>query len=195
MGRKKSYDRKEAAELALHAFWEKGYQQTSLRDLEQATGVNRYGLYDSFRDKEGLFRECIEQYAAQGADRLDEMSRQGMDGLLSMIGRFADPADDDKGCQHGCLIVTSLLERDHFSLDIRQRLDKHIATLLGHIREILTAEQQDGHLLPHLEIDECVEFVHLFLVGLPTMSRLSSDRSGMQLAAKAALRVLESWRC
>jgi len=195
MGRKKSYDRDEAAERALHTFWEKGYQQTSLRDLEQATGVNRFGLYDSFSDKEGLFRECIEQYAAEGLQRLREVEAQGMDGLLAMIGRFAEPADDDKGCQHGCLIVTSLLEREHFSPDTRKRLDEHTAYLVGTIRDILCAEQVAGRLLPELDIEECVEFVHLFFVGLPTMSRLSSDRRGMQLAAKAALRTLESWRC
>ena len=195
MGRKKSYDRSEAAERALHTFWEKGYQQTSLRDLEVATGVNRYGLYDSFTDKEGLFRECIDDYASQVAEGLEEMSAQGMDGLMAMIGRFAEPHVDDKSCKHGCLIVTSLLERDHFSEDIRQRLDQHIATVLGHVRGILVREQEAFHLRADFVIEECVEFIHLLLVGLPTMSRLSSDRSGMQLAAKAALRTLESWRC
>lgn len=194
MGRKKSYDRSEAAARALHTFWEKGYQQTSLRDLEAATGVNRYGLYDSFTDKEGLFRECIDQYAGEGAARLEEMSAQGMDGLMAMIGRFAEPEKDDKGCQHGCLIVTSLLEREHFSQEIRDLLDAHIATLLAHVRAILESEQQAGHLRAELDLDECVEFIHLFLVGLPTMSRLSDDRGGMQLAARAALRTLESWR-
>lgn len=195
MGRKKTYDRAEAAERALHAFWEKGYQQTSMKDLEAATGVNRFGLYDSFTDKEGLFRECIEQYAARSDEMLAEFSAQGMSGLLALIGRFAEPADDDKGCQQGCLVVTSLLERDQLAPDIRQSLEDHVTRLLSHIRGILTTERESGRLCPELDIEECVELVHLFLIGLPTMSRLFANRSGMQLAARAALRTIESWRC
>jgi AcrR family transcriptional regulator len=195
MGRKKSYDRAEAAEHALQAFWKHGYQETSLRDLEVATGVNRYGLYDSFTDKEGLFRECIEQYASAGAEMLEDVAAQGMDGLLAMVERFITAAEDDPTCQHGCLIVTALLEREHFSPETRERLDQHSEILLGTIRGILRAEQEGGRLRPELDLEECVEFIHLLLVGLPTMSRLSTDRSGMRLAARAAKRAVESWRC
>lgn len=195
MGRKKSYDRAEAAESALQAFWQHGYQQTSLRDLEEATGVNRYGLYDSFTDKQGLFRECIVQYAAQAAVMLGELAAQGMDGLLAMIGRFVTAADDDPACHRGCLIVSSLLERGHLSAETCERLEEHTELLLSTIRGILRDEQQAGRLRADLELEECVEFIHLLLVGLPTMSRLSTDRSAMQLAARSAKRVLESWRC
>lgn len=195
MGRRKSYDRAEAAERALHAFWAHGYQQTSLRDLETATGVNRYGLYDSFTDKEGLFRECVDQYATQAAASLEEMSTQGMEGLLALIGRFVTAAEDDETCKNGCLIVTSLLEREHLSPETRERLDEHTGQVMGHIRAVLHAEQEAGRLRADLVLEECVEFVHLLLVGLPTMSRLSDDRSGMQRAARAAVRTMESWRC
>ena len=77
MGRKKSYSRDEAAERALQTFWEKGYERTSLRDLEAATGVNRYGLYDSFNDKQGLFQECIEHYCSSGETMLGEIAGKG----------------------------------------------------------------------------------------------------------------------
>ena len=142
MGRKKSYDRAEAAESALQAFWQHGYQQTSLRDLEEATGVNRYGLYDSFTDKEGLFRECIVQYAAQAAVMLGELAALGMDGLLAMIGRFVTAADDDPACQRGCLIVSALLERGHLSAETCERLEQHTELLLSTIRGILRDSAQ-----------------------------------------------------
>jgi TetR/AcrR family transcriptional repressor of nem operon len=194
MGRKKSYDRAEAAERALQAFWEKGYERTSLRDLEAATGVNRYGLYDSFTDKQGLFGECIEHYCASTESMLAEQADEGLDGLLQLIGRFAEPQAEDNNCRHGCLVVTSLLERDGLSPAIRQRLKDYIQHLLEHIRSVLANEQRAGKLRAELELDECVEFMHLFLVGLPTMSRISSDDAGMRLAARAAMHTMQSWR-
>ena len=194
MGRKKSYRREEAAESALQTFWEKGFERTSLRDLEAATGVNRYGLYDSFKDKQGLFQECIEHYCAGAEAMLKELAPEGFAGLLSMLERFADPQPDDNNCRHGCLVVTSLLERDGLSDEVQSRLKNYIAILLAHFRGVLESEQESGVLRPDLKLDECVEFLHLSLVGLPTMARVSSNHAGMQLAARAVIGAVQSWR-
>jgi AcrR family transcriptional regulator len=36
-------------------FWKHGFSDTSLQELERATGVNKSGLYSEFRDKKDLF--------------------------------------------------------------------------------------------------------------------------------------------
>ena len=92
------------------------------------------------------------------------------------------------------MVVTSLLEREGLSPEIRRRLKGYVSYLLEHIRSVLDNEQRAGKLRAELRIDECVEFIHLFLVGLPTMSRISSDDSGMRLAARAAMSTMQSWR-
>ncbi len=194
MGRRKSYSRDEAAERALQTFWEKGYERTSLRDLEAATRVTRHGLYDRCKDKQGLFGECIEHYCSSNEAMLGEIAGEGFDGLLGLIGRFAEPESDDNNCRYGCLVVTSLLERDGLSPEVRLRLKGYISYLLEHIRSVLDNDRRAGKLRAELQIDECVEFMHLFLVGLPTMSRISSDDSGMRLAARAAMSTMQSWR-
>jgi len=42
--------------------WSKGYGGTSVADLVQASGVNKFGLYAEFRDKHGLFVETLRYY-------------------------------------------------------------------------------------------------------------------------------------
>jgi TetR/AcrR family transcriptional regulator, copper-responsive repressor len=39
-------------EKAIRVFWKRGFPDTSVQDLERATGVNKSGLYSEFRDKE-----------------------------------------------------------------------------------------------------------------------------------------------
>ena len=194
MGRKKSYSREEAAESALQVFWEKGYERTSLRDLEAATGVNRFGIYDSFKDKQGLFRECLAHYCSTVEVMIGGFVAEGLDGLLGLIGRFAEADPDDIHLHHGCLAVTSRLEQDGLSAEIRLLLSDYMANVMESIRSVLDTAQKAGKLRPELNIDECVEFVHLCLLGLPTMSRASSDASGMRLAARAAMNTMQSWR-
>jgi AcrR family transcriptional regulator len=46
----------------MHVFWKHGFADTSLQELERATGVNKSGLYTEFRDKEDLFVACLRYY-------------------------------------------------------------------------------------------------------------------------------------
>lgn len=62
MGRLKGFDRNSVLDAAIQVFWKKGYSDTSLADLEKATGVNKSGLYSEFKDKEDIFLETLKRY-------------------------------------------------------------------------------------------------------------------------------------
>lgn len=62
MGRPKGFKREEVLDNAIQLFWRKGFADTSLQDLEKATGVNKSGLYSEFKDKDDLFVECLKHY-------------------------------------------------------------------------------------------------------------------------------------
>jgi len=53
MGRRRNFSREGVLERALPVFWKHGFADTTLQNLEAATGVNRSGLYTEFRDKGG----------------------------------------------------------------------------------------------------------------------------------------------
>jgi len=54
-GRPKGYDRRAVLVVARDLFWEKGYEATSISDLERHTGLNRSSLYQEFGSKRDLF--------------------------------------------------------------------------------------------------------------------------------------------
>lgn len=62
MGRKKNYDRSEVLQKALMVFWQKGFEATSLKDLELSTGLNKFSLYQAFSSKRGLYEACLDTY-------------------------------------------------------------------------------------------------------------------------------------
>ena len=45
MGSSKNFSREEVLEKAMPLFWKHGFADTSLQELERATGVNKSGLY------------------------------------------------------------------------------------------------------------------------------------------------------
>ena len=58
----KQFDRNEALDRAMVAFWSRGYEATSIDDLVQATGIGRGSLYGTFGDKRQLFLAALDQY-------------------------------------------------------------------------------------------------------------------------------------
>src|SRR6202166_4365135 len=62
MGRPKNFSREGVLEKALPVFWKHGFADTSLQELEKATGVNKSGLYAEFADKGDLYLESLRHY-------------------------------------------------------------------------------------------------------------------------------------
>lgn len=63
MGRPKLHSREQILSEAVRLFWEKGLAQTSVSELEQATGVNKSGLYSEFSGgKDELFVASLQHY-------------------------------------------------------------------------------------------------------------------------------------
>ena len=107
MGRPKGFSREEVLEKAMPVFWKHGFADTSLQELEQATGVNKSGLYSEFRDKEDLFVACLRHY----------LDSQGKRGLLTKeplgwknVETFLKHGPLNKEEQQGCFSVNSMRE-------------------------------------------------------------------------------------
>ena len=107
MGRPKNFSREEMLEKAIPIFWKQGFSDTSLEDLERATGVNKSGLYSEFRNKEDLFVECLRYYLASQQKR----------GLLTEeplgwknIETFLKRGPHRKEAQKGCFSISSMRE-------------------------------------------------------------------------------------
>jgi TetR/AcrR family transcriptional regulator, copper-responsive repressor len=107
MGRPKNFSREEVLEKAMPVFWTRRFFDSSLQDLERASGVKKSGLYSEFRDKEDLFVVCLRHY----------LESQGKRGLLtkeplgwSNVETFLKNGPLNKGEQQGCFSVNSMRE-------------------------------------------------------------------------------------
>jgi AcrR family transcriptional regulator len=94
-------------EKAMPVFWKHGFADTSLQELERATGVNKSGLYAEFRDKEDLFVACLRHY-------LESQEKRGL--LIKEplgwknVETFLKHGPINKGEQQGCFSVSSMRE-------------------------------------------------------------------------------------
>ena len=57
MGRRRNFSREDVLTKAIPMFWKRGFADTKVEDLEEATGVNKSGLYSEFRQQRNFCRE------------------------------------------------------------------------------------------------------------------------------------------
>lgn len=141
MGRIKLYDRDALLNAAMLVFWQRGYADTSLQQLERATGVNKSGLYAEFHDKEDLFLSSLRHYVARrGAEGLLAAEPPGWANVETLLRR--GPLCDAR--QKGCFAISAMRE---------------FASLPPAAREIVAASQ--NHLLRQLTANIAVETTRL----------------------------------
>src|ERR1700722_11866924 len=107
MGRPKNFSREEVLEKAMPVFWKHGFADTSLQELERATGVNKSGIYTEFRDKEDLFVACLRHYL-QSQEKRGLLTREPLG--WNNVENFLKNGPLNKGEQQGCFSVNSMRE-------------------------------------------------------------------------------------
>jgi AcrR family transcriptional regulator len=100
MGRPRLFDRKSVLQKAMPVFWKRGYADTTVLALQEATGVNKSGLYAEFRSKEDLFIACLRYYyETRTARRVLEREPLGWGNIQSFLEQVAQsPTAELKGC-------------------------------------------------------------------------------------------------
>jgi AcrR family transcriptional regulator len=107
MGRPKNFSREEVLEKAMPVFWKHGFADTSLQELERATGVNKSGLYAEFRDKEDLFVACLRHYL-ESQEKRGFLTQEPLG--WKNVEIFLKNGPLNRGEQQGCFSVNSMRE-------------------------------------------------------------------------------------
>jgi AcrR family transcriptional regulator len=107
MARPKNFTRGGVLANALPVFWRHGFADTSLQELEEATGVNRSGLYSEFEGKEDLFVQSL-QYYLDGHAKRGLLTRDPLG--WNNIEQFLKTAPCTIDGQKGCFSVSSIRE-------------------------------------------------------------------------------------
>ena len=114
MPRPKSYDRQDAVVKACNAFWEHGFQDLGVRELERITGLNQYALRSEFGGKEGLYVEALNYYCkAAITTKMVPMTQGRIPEVITFFEGLVTPGSITSS-DNGCLIVNTGIENARF---------------------------------------------------------------------------------
>lgn len=157
MGRTKLYDRDTLLETAMLVFWERGYADTSLQQLERATGVNKSGLYAEFAGKDDLYLASLRHYLAQRAgEGLLTRLPLGWRNVEALLRKGPACGPDRKGC----FAVNAMREFASLPSDAVDIVSASQADMLALLSANIAAE---GTRMPARAV---AEIVQVFFIGL-----------------------------
>lgn len=147
MARSKSFDPAEKLEVAMHLFWRKGFEATSLDHLELELGLKRFSIYNAFGDKLNLYRQSLELYLSRyfypALDRLrSNRCLLGISEFFSTQVGFLKEAPQG----YGCFVYKAALEMESEHEEIALLTQKARRELLHAFYLALRADESKGSL-------------------------------------------------
>ncbi|QEH38590.1 HTH-type transcriptional repressor ComR [Aquisphaera giovannonii] len=98
-GRPQGFSTEQALDAAVRVFGEKGFEGTSLSDLEKAMGVTRPSIYSTFGNKGELYCKALDRHDRVSGDHFTESlaagtAREAVERLLrAAVALFTDRAN------------------------------------------------------------------------------------------------------
>ena len=196
MARPREFDTEALLDRASMAFLESGLQLTSMRHLEDLTGVKQVSLYNAFGSKEGLFLAAFDRYTERvAAAQKQHLDDRGLDGIESFVKAIVS-ADSPLPLAHfGCLIVNTALVAGTAGPAIKSRVQVFRQEMHARFVGALIRAKANDELKRGLNLDQCAEFLLSAVWGIFVTIRLADDDQTVgQPAASALVKAVREWR-
>lgn len=176
-GRPIEFDREVAVAAAMHTFWKRGFEAVSASDLAAAMSITRSSFYNSFGDRETVFREALAAYrriapdAALAGIRSHQPVRPAVRKLFREICRVraADPE------ARGCLVVNSIGELIGVHDELGKDVEKTVRDAVRVFKRLLRQAADQGEIEKPKDLLAAARGFVAFLSGLNTISKIIRD--------------------
>lgn len=183
MGRTKQFNRNEVLQKALPLFWEKGFANTGLQELEKATGVNKSGLYSEFKDKNEIFLESLKFYIAMQVQSLCLLEKPlGWKNIKYLLNRVI--AKPDPKNPQGCFLINSFRELSILPKQAQEIISENRDSLKQQLILNLKAEGIT-------QADSLADLILTFFSGLAIEQNLSNDQKDLEKKVSRFIKAIQ----
>jgi TetR/AcrR family transcriptional repressor of nem operon len=193
MTRTKQFDERQALVAAMLVFWEKGYEGTSIHDLEQAMGLNRTSIYNAFGNKRAIFERVMACYKEsvmsalfaelENAPTVKQGVRRMLNGALDM--HFDE---DNPG---GCLVVLSVVESGQYDEQMQSELQQSLQQLKAAVQARLSMAKRSGELAKDLDVGSTATTIATTMAGMMVLGKANFSKASLKKTINQVLSLLD----
>ena len=193
MARTRQFDERQALQAAMLVFWEKGYDGTSINDLEQAMGLNRTSIYNAFGNKGALFERVMtcykESVMADLFARLDSAPniREGIKRMLN--GALDIHFDEDN--PGGCLVVLSVMESGQHDAQSIAGMQQTMQELKSALQSRISKAKKSGELSGDLDAAATATTIATTMAGMMVMGKANMSKAALKKTVSQVVGLLD----
>jgi TetR/AcrR family transcriptional repressor of nem operon len=193
MARTKQFDERQVLLAAMLEFWDKGYEGTSIQDLEHATGLRRTSLYNAFGNKRALFERvlaCYKESVMASLFAAMDNAPDFRDGIARLLNAALD-INYDEQYPGGCLVVLSVLESGQHDAASRASLERSMQELREGLQARLACAKRRGELPVGLDTGATATTIATVMAGMMVLGKAHFPRSMLKKSISRVLALLD----
>lgn len=178
MARTKEFDPDAALRSALHLFWRKGYEATSVQDLVDHLGIGRASIYATFGTKHELYLRALDRYCEEvGGRSAYALSPAGpaLPAVRELVRSFAEEALTDPD-RKGCFVTNTAVECLPHDEHAARRVDIGLNGLESAIAGALVRARDQGELSADKDPHSLARFLVTVVQGIRVIAKRPDPR-------------------
>jgi TetR/AcrR family transcriptional repressor of nem operon len=183
----------EIIERAMHLFWQRGYKKTSVEDLIQNAGVNRFNLYETFGGKHGLYLKALDKYRddvfLKRMEKIDQ-HENGLVGIKEYFESLEEFLIDTKG-NFTCLMMNSQVELVPKDSKVTKKVSFYFGKMEETFKYALSRAKKAGELSQEANIGDMSKFLTGSAQGMCVMSKSQNANKFLKAYKRSILQVLK----
>jgi AcrR family transcriptional regulator len=193
MAGRKQFDEETALDAAMRTFWRKGFEATSVQDLEAATGLGKSSIYNAYQGKAALYALCLERFSRRyTADLLKSLNEMvfadAIESLFEgLLDRFQDPQVPD-----GCLATMAALEAGISGPEAAAQVAAGLTAMQASVKARAEQAVRYGDLPIDTDCDALGAFVLAQARGMAVLNRGTGNSDLARQAAHGAVALLRN---
>lgn len=190
MARPREFDKETVLDAVTEAFWRKGYDATSTRDLTTRTGLTASSMYLAFGNKRELFRLSLNNYIERNLhEKLAHLEAEE-DPALAITTFFYEAIERSLSDEQrrGCLMVNSVFESSAGDKSLKEDIGREFGLVEQFFVGRLAAAQRTGALGTSLVVEDVARHLLSVLLGVRVLSRVRPEAALLTGAVGEALK-------
>ncbi|MDX1694141.1 MAG: TetR/AcrR family transcriptional regulator [Ketobacteraceae bacterium] len=185
MARPKSFNEADVLTRMMEVFWRQGYEATSMRHLEKASGLTAGSIYHEFGSKKALFERTLSFYISTVIGwRIDKYLHQASDPLEGirdfLVTTFKEVPERYRW--QSCLLINTAAELGQNDPAIGKIIARGMQRIETAFTECLIQARANGQLKPGVDPALAAKQLGLLLPGILIAARNHASNSSLEAA-------------
>lgn len=189
-GRPRAFDVDQALDRALDVFWRHGYEGAGISQLTSAMGINPPSLYNTFGNKQELFRQVLDRYADGPAIYMKEaFAEPSARKVVERLLHGGADATTRPDCPPGCLTLQGGLAASPAGEKAVSELAGRRAAGETALRTRVEAARDEGELPAGSDPADLARFFATVFQGLAVQAAGGASREELHRVVDLAMKV------